>query len=369
MADWFLSLVTALVAGATGGYVVKLASRSKSQPAREIVKEPEPQIDPTKLKTGVLLAIQHNLGTVLPGLTTVVIPLPNPETKGKLIGREGRNIRAFEDITGVDLLIDDRPDSVTLSSLNPRRLALAQITLQNLLLDGRIHPGTISDIYHTSAINLPLSLSNRACLLTENLPVGPLSPPLLKALGELSILHLEGQNLLSQSVESARIAAAIATEIEVNPTIPARLALVQNIRHILQQPQGQESQTIAEWLQKSGESDRVSNPDPKSLDFAIAELAQSIVHNRPGARRPALEDLINHVAELEHELALLPGVEGVVALRSGSEIRLILTAGEVEAKQSNIKAQAREWAAKLLGPSTQVKIVVVEPQTQDEPNP
>ena len=360
LASW-TGLVTGAIAGATAAYYI--LHKHKLKPTKTELNEnsnPQPAINPQET---LLTVLQANYQTNLINATTVSIPLPNDDLKGKLIGREGRNIRIFEEVTGVNLIIDETPERVTLSSFDPRRRMIAQITLLNLILDDRIHPAQIKEICIEATNNLDRYLTDLAKATAESLGLCDIPTPVLEALGQLTVQHHISQNLFEHSVEVAKLAGKISAEIQADPRIAARAGLLHDIGKALPSSDDH-AQTGADFLHQHGESpeivkavrDHHTSADNQSPLTAILQLANNLSSQRPGARRPAFNEFIQRIQSLENQLRQETAIQDAYAIKAGSEIRILLTPNHQTSDLNQIQTRVKQITA----PHGPVKISFIQ---------
>jgi len=302
----------------------------------------------------VSLAIQRCCVDQASESTVSVVPLESDEMKGRIIGREGRNIRVFEALTGVDLIIDDTPEAVVLSCFDPIRREVARIALSNLVSDGRIHPGRIEDMVNRARSEVKARIQaegERACLETG---VTGLPPQLVELLGKLFFRTSFGQNMLNHSIEVSHLAAIIAAEIGANVHVARRGGLLHDIGKALDhEMEGTHIQLGVDLLRRYGESDSVihcvaahhEDIPMETVEAVIVYAADSISSTRPGARRENLETYVKRLQTLEEIADSFPGVEKSFAIQAGREVRIIVRPDEVDDLMS-VKL-AREVAAKI----------------------
>lgn len=301
--------------------------------------------------------------------TVSSIPLSGEEMKGKIIGREGRNIRALEAACGVDLIIDETPETVIISSFDPVRREVARRSLERLMEDGRVHPARIEEVVEKVKSELFNSMREEGEKVCFELGVHNVHPNVIKILGGLKYRQGEGQNMLSYSVEVAHLAGLIAEEIGSDDKLAKRAGLLHAIGRGLDHTfEGSYSQAGADFLKKNGEKDdvvhaiRAHNDEvkPESTLAHIVQSAYNLTRSRPGARRQNLETFIKRLSDLESVANSFDGVARSYAIQSGKEIRVIVDSGKVTDDQANMLS--RDIARKIereLNYSGQVKVAVV----------
>lgn len=265
--------------------------------------------------------------------TTDLVQLESDDVKGKIVGREGRNIRAFEQITGVDLLVDETPGAVVISSFDPVRREVARQTLQSLIADGRIQPARIEELHEKAKLDVGLLMDSAAQEAAAESGVDGLNIAILRALGQLRFRTSYGQNVLSHSVEVARIAGSIAEELGFNAATSRRAALLHDIgKGLGTDYEGPHALAGMAFLKDNGEQEPVLNAvgahhyeiAPLYPESKLVIIADALSAARPGARRESLEGHTKRLADLEKLAGSFPGVERSYAVQSGREIRLIV---------------------------------------------
>ena len=287
-------------------------------------------------------AVEHTTET-----TVSVVDLPNDEIKGRIIGREGRNIRTFEMFTGVDLIIDDTPEAVSLSGFDPIRREIARISLEKLVQDGRIHPARIEEVVEKTKQEFDKKLIEEGKAAGFEVGIHNLHPELIKLLGRLKYRTSFGQNALQHSKEVAIIMGILASEMDLDPRIAKRAGLLHDIgKAIDHQVEGTHAQIGADLLKKYGENEMVVNAaeahheetDFKSLYSLLALVADAISASRPGARRETLETYIKRLRQLETAANSFDGVDKSFAIQAGREIRVIVQPNKVKDDEINLLA-------------------------------
>lgn len=315
----------------------------------EIKEESEKQA-----KEIVSLAIQRCAVEQTTESTVSVVQLPNDEIKGRIIGREGRNIRAFEMATGVDLVIDDTPEAVNLSSFDPVRREVARISLERLIQDGRIHPARIEEIVEKTKQDFEKQLVEEGKAAAFEIGVHNLHPELIKLLGKLRYRTSFGQNALQHSKEVAFIMGVLASELELDPRLAKRAGLLHDIgKAVDHQVEGTHAQIGAELLKKYGETEIVVNAaeahheekEFTSLYSLLALVSDAISASRPGARRETLESYIKRLRQLETIANSFAGVDKSYAISAGREIRVIIQPTKV--KDEEVALLAHEVKKKI----------------------
>lgn len=284
-------------------------------------------------------AIQRNASEIVAETTVSVVPLPSDEMKGRLIGREGRNIRALEQATGVDLIIDDTPEAVTLSSFDPVRREIARIALTKLIMDGRIHPARIEEVAAKAKEEVEATMQAAGEQAAYQVGVHGLRPELIKLIGRLKYRTSYGQNTLTHSVETAYLAGMIASELGADVAIAKRAGLLHDIgKAIDREVEGTHSSIGAEIVKQWEKSPEVIKgiaehhleSESTSVWGFIISAADAISSARPGARREALESYIKRMRDLEDIANSFKGVEKSYAIQAGREIRILVRPEEVD---------------------------------------
>ena len=286
--------------------------------------------------------------------TVSVVPLPSDEMKGRIIGREGRNIRALETATGVDLIIDDTPEAITLSSFDQTRREVARMTLERLIGDGRIHPARIEETVEKCRHELELQMKREGERAVMELGIHGLHPDLIKLIGRLKYRTSFGQNALTHSMEVAWVAGLLAGEMGVNVTMARRAGLLHDIGKALDHEiEGSHVQIGVDICRKYKENTQVihaieahhNDVEPRTIVACLVQAADAISAARPGARRENLENYIKRLEQLEEITGSYPGVDKAYAIQAGREVRVMVKPDQVSEDQMVILA--RELAKKI----------------------
>ncbi len=319
--------------------IEEFARRQAAARAREIEVRAREEAE-TRAREIITLAIQRCASDQVSDITISVVPLPNDEMKGRIIGREGRNIRALESATGVDLIIDDTPEAVILSGFDPVRREIARIALTKLILDGRIHPGRIEDMVGKAQQDVEQTISEegeRACLEAN---VTNLPGELVKLIGRLHFRTSYGQNVLNHSIEVAILAATMAAELGADVEVCKVAGLLHDLGKAIDQevsgPHHLISGIIAQRFHRSPKvihaivAHHATETEPQSLEAAIVQAADAISAARPGARRETIDLYIKRLEMLESIANSFRGVEKSFAIQAGREVRIIVKPEEVD---------------------------------------
>lgn len=291
-----------------------------------------------KAREIVATAIQKCATDLTSEMTVSVVPLPTDEMKGRIIGREGRNIRAIEAATGVELIVDDTPESITVSSFDPIRREIARLSLEKLVVDGRIHPTRIEEIVEKMTKEVDKSIKEAGEKACEQVQIYNLNPELVKVLGRLKYRTSYGQNVLQHSIEVSVIAGLLATELGADVKIAKRGGLLHDIGKALDHEiEGTHVQIGVDLAKKYKESPEVIhcieahhfNVEFRSIEAVIVQIADAISSSRPGARRESFEAYIKRLQQLEEISNSFKGVEKSYAVQAGREVRIIVKPNEI----------------------------------------
>ncbi|MBI4303696.1 MAG: ribonuclease Y, partial [Chloroflexi bacterium] len=285
------------------------------------------------------VAIQRSASEVVSESTVVSVPLPSDEMKGRLIGREGRNIRALEQATGVDLIIDDTPEAVTLSSFDPVRREVARLALEKLILNGRIHPARIEEVVTKAKEEVDATIVTAGEQAAYQVGVQGLRPEIIKLLGRLKYRTSYGQNVLAHSIEVAQIAGMLASELRANVGIAKKAGLLHDIgKSVDREVEGTHASIGADLVKQwekspevvAGIADHHCETSNMTVWGYIISAADAISSARPGARRESLESYIKRLRALEDIANSFKGVEKSFAIQAGREIRILVKPEEVD---------------------------------------
>ena len=324
--------------------IADVEGEAKAQASVELKKiEEETKREAERRARNILaVSMQRLAATHASETTTRTIQLPNEEMKGRIIGREGRNIRALENLTGVDVIIDETPNAVVLSSFDGVRREIARRTLEKLIADGRIHPALVEEMYEQAKEEVESRLGEDGEEAAMAAHVGGLDPELLVMLGRLRYRTSYGQNVLDHLVETANLAALIAAELGASVETARRAALLHDLgKAVSHEIEGPHAEVGARIARRLGESEAVAHameahhnePDPRTVEAVIVQTADALSGARPGARGESLEQYVTRLRDLEDIASRHRGVERVLAMRAGREVRVMVDPGEVDDEQ------------------------------------
>jgi ribonuclease Y len=335
---------------------------------REIEQETKEEADQRARKI-IAVTMQRLTGDVVSETTTSVVPLPSEDMKGRIIGREGRNIRALEHATGVDVIIDDTPDAVTLSGFDPVRREVARVSLTKLLTDGRIHPARIEEMVEKARKDVDASVREAGEEASLDAGCPGLHPEIIRTLGRLRYRYSYGQNQLNHAVETANLAAMIAQELGANVEVARRGGLLHDLgKAIDHDVEGTHAAIGAQLARRHNVHPGVihcieahhEEVEPTSVESVITIVADAISGSRPGARRESLDQYLKRLESLEAVANGFPGVDKSFAIQAGREIRIVVKPEEIDDLGAN--RMAKEISKKIeesLDYPGQIKVTVI----------
>ncbi|HEV3054125.1 MAG TPA: ribonuclease Y [Solirubrobacteraceae bacterium] len=349
----------------------ELEDQARHDAARLIRQiEEETKRDAERRVRNILSVCMQRLAAGHAAETTVsVVQLSADDMKGRIIGREGRNIRALENLTGVDFIIDDTPGAVVLSGFDGVRREIARLTLEKLLLDGRIHPARIEEMYYQAKSELESHIVEIGEQGVFDAGVQGLNPELIKLLGRLQFRTSYGQNVLAHSIEVSRLAAMMADELGASPTTARRAALLHDIgKAVTHEIEGPHALVGGDLARKHGESEAVAHAmeahhnevEPQTIEAVIVQAADALSGARPGARGESLDQYVKRLRDLEQIATRHKGVDKVYAMQAGREIRVMVSPGAIDDDAATMLSYeiAREIEKELEYPG-QIKVTVI----------
>ncbi|HJS92651.1 MAG TPA: ribonuclease Y [Solirubrobacteraceae bacterium] len=367
-----LEQISGLSAGRAKQLLLKeVEEQTKHDAARRIRQiEEETKREAERRVRNILSVCMQRLAAGHAAETTVsVVQLSADDMKGRIIGREGRNIRALENLTGVDFIIDDTPGAVVLSGFDGVRREIARLTLEKLLQDGRIHPARIEEMYYQAKSELENHIVELGEQAVFEAGVQGLHPELVKLLGRLKFRTSYGQNVLAHSIEVSRLAAMMADELGASPKTGRRAALLHDIgKAVTHEVEGPHALVGGELARKYGESEAVAHAmeahhnevEPQTIEAVIVQAADALSGARPGARGESLEQYVKRLRDLEQIATRHKGVDKVYAMQAGREIRVMVAPGDIDDDAATALSYeiAREIEKELEYPG-QIKVTVI----------
>lgn len=338
----------------------------------KMIKEIEEQakIEAEKKSRKIIsLAIQRYSADQTVETTTSFVPLPSDDMKGRIIGREGRNIRTFEMLSGVDLIVDDTPEAVIISGFDPIRREIARLSLEKLISDGRIQPARIEEVIEKTKLIVDTKIQEEGEKVVFDTNVKNISPKLINLLGRLKYRTSYGQNVLQHSIEVAYLSEIMAAEIGANSQLAKRAGLLHDIgKAVDREIEGTHAMIGAEIAKKNGESLQVINAiaahhndvEPKTIEAVLIQSADAISASRPGARREMMETYIKRLENLEEIANSFEGVERAFAIQAGREIRIIVNPEEIDDYTAKkISRDISKKVEKNIDYPGQIKVMVI----------
>ncbi len=352
-----------------------IMSKVESEMALEIAEYIREEEDKAKLEANekakqlIVGSMERYADDVVGTQTVSTIDLPNDEIKGRLIGREGRNIRTFESVTGVDLIIDDTPETIVLSSFDPLRREIAKITIESLIKDGRIHPSRIEEVYDKTCKDVYNKITEIGNKTITDLGITKMDPELINLIGKLNFRTSYGQNALKHSVEVANLCGLMASELGENVTLAKRAGLLHDIGKAIDfEVEGSHVEIGEQIAKKYHESETVidgivshhGDRDANSVIAVLVSIADTLSAARPGARNDSLENYIKRLEQLEEIGNSFEGVEKAYAMQAGREIRVMVKPSEIDDKQSyKIAREMKEKIESEMQYPGTIKITVI----------
>ena len=352
-----LEKISGLTSEQAKEYLLKSVEEDVKHDTAKLIKELETKAKEEadkKAKDYVVTAIQRCAADHVAETTVSVVQLPNDEMKGRIIGREGRNIRTLETLTGVELIIDDTPEAVVLSGFDPIRREVARVALERLIVDGRIHPARIEEMVEKAQKEVEANMREDGEAATLEVGIHGIHPELVKLLGKMKFRTSYGQNALKHSIEVAQLAGLLASEVGVDVRMAKRAGLLHDIgKSVDHEMEGTHVRLGAELGKKYRESATVVNAveahhgdvEPQSLIACLVQAADTISAARPGARRETLETYTNRLKQLEDITNSFKGVEKSFAIQAGREVRIMVIPEQIS--DDDMVLLAREVSKKI----------------------
>lgn len=351
--------------------IASMESQARHDAARGIkqIEDEARETADKKAKDILALAIQRYAGDYVAEKTVSVVPLPSDEMKGRIIGREGRNIRAIEAAAGIDLIIDDTPEAVIISGFNPVRREVARIALERLVTDGRIHPARIEEIVQKAEEEVNQSIRESGEQATFDVGVHGIHPEVVKLIGRLKYRTSYGQNILKHSLEVAFLCGVMASELGINVKQAKRAGLLHDLgKAVDHEVEGSHAMIGADLARKYGESPEIihaiaahhEEEKPTTILAVLVQAADALSGARPGARREMLETYVKRLQDLEQIGTSFEGVESCYAIQAGREIRVMVSSDQVSDAHAHVLARdiAHKIEAEMTYPG-QIKVNVI----------
>ncbi len=367
-----LERIAGLSADAAKAELVKLIETQAKREAAILIRDIEADArlnGETRARSIVVDAIQRVASEQTAESVVSVLHLPSDEMKGRIIGREGRNIRAYESVTGVNLIIDDTPEAVLLSCFDPVRREIGRLTLEKLVLDGRIHPHRIEEVYEQSKVQVEQLCLRAGEDALVQVGITDMHPELIQLLGRLRYRTSYGQNVLKHLVETAHIAGVMASELRMNPTLIKRCAFLHDIgKALTHEVEGSHAIIGADLARRHGEHEEVvhaieahhNEVQPQTIEAVLTQASDSCSGGRPGARRESLETYVKRLERIEEIAGNKPGVEKVFAMQAGREVRVMVAPEHIDDLGAQVLARdvAKQIEDELTYPG-QIRVTVV----------
>ncbi|MBI3688342.1 MAG: ribonuclease Y [Actinobacteria bacterium] len=367
-----LQRVAGLTAADAKAELLKTVEVQCRRDAALIVRDVEAEARQTadqRARRIVVDAIQRIAGEQTTESVVSVLQLPGDEMKGRIIGREGRNIRAFESVTGVNLIIDDTPEAVLLSCFDPVRREIGRLTLDALVADGRIHPQRIEEAYERSKEEVERLCVRAGEDALVDVGIADMHPELVRLLGRLRYRTSYGQNVLKHLIETAHIAGIMAAELGISPALPKRAAFLHDIgKALTHEVEGSHALIGADLARRYGEHEEVvhaieahhNEVAPQTVEAVLTQASDSCSGGRPGARRESLESYVKRLERIEEIASAKPGVDRVFAMQAGREVRVIVSPEQVDDVTAHLLARevAKQIEDELTYPG-QIRVTVV----------
>jgi len=367
-----LEQIAAMTAAEAKGVLVKQVEEEAKRDAMGLVRDLEQQAREEaerRARKIVTLAIQRVASEQTSESTVAVLPLPSDDMKGRIIGREGRNIRAFEAVTGVNLIIDDTPEAVLLSCFDPVRREVGRLTLEKLVSDGRIHPARIEETYDRARVEIESEVRRAGEDACIEVGITDLHPELVRVLGRLKYRTSYGQNVLRHLIETAHLAGIMASELGIDVRLAKRCGFLHDIgKALTHEVEGSHAIIGAELARRLKEAPEVVHAieahhgevEQRTVEAVLCQAADAISGGRPGARRETLESYVKRLERLEEIAVSYPGVDKVFAMQAGREVRIMVKPEDVDDVAAQVLARdvAKRVEQELQYPG-QIKITVV----------
>ncbi|MCL2791726.1 MAG: ribonuclease Y [Spirochaetaceae bacterium] len=367
-----LEKVSGLSAADAKKLIIESLESEAKQDAQTILNkiEQEAQLAAEKKAREILVSTVQRIATDVSSEVTIAsVSLPNDEMKGRIIGREGRNIRTLETLTGVDIIIDDTPEAVVISCFDPVKKEIAKIALERLIIDGRIHPARIEEIVQKVKKEINQTIFEEGEKVLFDLGIHNMSPEGIRSLGRLHFRTSYGQNVLQHSKEVAIIASLIASEVGANKAITRRAALLHDIgKGIETNSDSNHAELGMEAAKKMGEDARIINAigshhndiEPSCIESIIVQIADAVSAARPGARRETIDNYIKRLENLEKIAIDFPGVDKAYAIQAGRELRIIVNNETVNDEQASelCKTIAKKIESELRYPG-RIRVTII----------